>query len=169
MTAGATYVPINTQTLGSAAASVTFNSIPQGYTDLVLISTVQGASAADLAAQFNGDTSSGLYSVTYLSGNGTAAFSGRVSAKNYIPLDYYGGAATSGYNNEIHHFMNYSNTTTYKTVIGRANAAGTGTDAIVGLWRNTVAITSITLSLVTPSANLSAGSTFTLYGIASSG
>jgi hypothetical protein len=37
--------------------------------------------------------------------------------------------------------MNYSNTTTYKTAICRGNNTAYGTDAIVGLWRNTLQLT----------------------------
>ena len=59
--------------------------------------------------------------------------------------------------------MNYSNATTYKTVITRASNANNGVDAVVGLWRNTAAITSINVFLGT--GNLDTGSTFTLYGI----
>jgi hypothetical protein len=36
MAAGNTYTPLATQTLGSAAASVTFSSISGAYTDLVV-------------------------------------------------------------------------------------------------------------------------------------
>ena len=56
-----TYTPIATQTLGSAAASVTFSSIPQGYTDLVLVDNVKSASGAgdsELDVRFNGDSGS---------------------------------------------------------------------------------------------------------------
>ena len=42
-----TYSPIASQTLGSAAASVTFSSIPQGYTDLIIISG--GISSSDIS------------------------------------------------------------------------------------------------------------------------
>ena len=63
----------------------------------------------------------------------------------------------------IAQFMNYANTTTYKTVIGRANNAGYGADTSVGVWRNTAAISTITLTALT--ANFASGSTFTLYGI----
>ena len=39
MAAGATYEPIATNTLGSAAASVTFSGISGSYTDLILITS----------------------------------------------------------------------------------------------------------------------------------
>jgi hypothetical protein len=58
--------------------------------------------------------------------------------------------------------MNYSNSTTYKTILGRSNAATSGTSAAVGLWRSTSAINSIEIGTV----SFTAGSTFSLYGIA---
>ena len=62
--------------------------------------------------------------------------------------------------------MNYSNTTTNKTVLARGNRASSGVVAQVGMWGNTSAITSITIDNVdSASANFVAGSTFTLYGI----
>jgi hypothetical protein len=61
------------------------------------------------------------------------------------------------------HFMNYSNTTTNKTVLGRSSAASGFVEAAVGLWRNTSAITSITAT--TGGQSYQTGSTFTLYGI----
>jgi hypothetical protein len=59
--------------------------------------------------------------------------------------------------------MNYSNTTTFKTMLNRSNVPSTGTGATVGLWRNTAAISSLTIT--SESGNLQSGSTFTLYGI----
>jgi hypothetical protein len=59
--------------------------------------------------------------------------------------------------------MNYSNTTTYKTILERANQPQAVTNSIVGLWRSTSAISTITMT--TSSGTVSAGSTFTLYGI----
>lgn len=71
-----------------------------------------------------------------------------------------------GSGSSIIQINNYSNSTTYKTAFMRTNTASTyGTVfAIVGLWRSTAAITSITL---TPDAgSFATGSTFSLYGIA---
>ena len=62
--------------------------------------------------------------------------------------------------------MNYSNTTTNKTVLARGNNASDasypGTEAFVGLWRSTAAINRIDFS--SNSKTWNAG-TFTLYGI----
>ena len=167
MTAGATYVPINTQTLGSAAASVTFSSIPQGYTDLVLVVSAKSNTATldYTRIRFNSDTGSN-YSRTYLGGNGSSAYSGRDSnATSYI--DGYAEATASGiYSPTIYNIQNYSNTTTYKTILSKGESANSGAGAIVGLWRNTAAITSINISNLNGNS-FDTGSTFTLYGIAS--
>ena len=61
--------------------------------------------------------------------------------------------------------QNYANATTYKSVLIRSGAATGETNAIVGLWRSTNAITSI--NLYATAGQWAAGSTFTLYGIKS--
>jgi len=176
MAAGATYVPIATQTLGSSATSVTFSSILGTYTDLILISFAQGqASGGDnrLVLQFNGDTSTN-YSTTYLYGNGTSAMSARDSNRGQVDnVTQIGDSGSSSFSPFIHHIMNYANTTTYKTILQRGNDAGDTTTAYrqvgtsVSLWRSTSAITSIVIKGLggNSSSGFSAGSTFTLYGI----
>jgi hypothetical protein len=160
MPAGSTYTPIATQTLGSSAASVTFSSISGSYTDLIIVNSGTSSANGSFRLQFNGDTATN-YSTTYLFGDGTSATSGRFS--NQVAIFAMGRAGTSQ-GNGIIQVMNYSNTTTNKTVIGRGNLASQMAIVAVGLWRNTAAITSI---VITPeSGTIDAGSTFTLYGIA---
>jgi hypothetical protein len=162
MAAGATYTPIASQTLGSAAASVTFSSIPQGYTDLVLVDNAKSASGggdSELDVRFNGDSGSN-YSTTFLYGNGSSASSGRASNQSYIYISRTDETAGLG----ISHFQNYSNSTTYKTVLSRGNSTNY-VFAWVGLWRSTSAITSMTFTR-NGGLNFTSGSTFTLYGIA---
>jgi hypothetical protein len=60
--------------------------------------------------------------------------------------------------------MNYSNSTTYKTVIGRGNLSSQLAIATVGLWRSSSAITSVTI--IPENGNIAVGSTFSVYGIA---
>ena len=166
MPAGATYEPIATTTLGSSASSVTFSSISGAYTDLILVITAKSTIGnTDNYIRFNGDTANN-YSTTWLTGNGSAATSGRESNQAGILLDYGAYLKTTGFTLCIVQIMNYSNSTTYKTVLTRSNDANTGVDALVGLWRKTPeAITSLTLDPV-GTQGLEAGSTFTLYGIA---
>lgn len=157
-----TYVALATQTLGSAAASVTFSSIPQGYTDLI-VTTSWGRTAGnpEMVLQLNGDTATN-YSVTTLEGAGTSAVSQRQSSVSQMFVSgFQSGAYSSPYINIIN-FNNYSNATTYKTVISRNSANSAG--SYCGLWRNTAAITSIKLDA--NGSTFTAGSTFTIYGIA---
>lgn len=159
-----TYEPIATTTLGSAQASVTFNSL-SGYTDLRLVINTATNVGAYPFIQFNSDTGAN-YSLTELLGNGTSASSSRGS--NLTHIQTFNVSTTTAIDTMMTwDIMNYANSTTYKTVLSRANAAGNGTNAIVGLWRNTAAITSIYVGCINSGVarTFSAGSTFTLYGI----
>jgi hypothetical protein len=163
----ATYDKIAAYTVPSAAASYTFTSITGTYTDLVLVVSAAASSFGnDLAIRVgNGSVDSGSnYSNTILTGNGSSAQSVRNSNQTSAFTGYYAGPTTTlGNTNQIIHFMNYSNTTTYKTILSRSNAAGGGVDANVNLWRSTVAINTIEVRIV--SNNLVTNSTLTLYGI----
>lgn len=162
MAAGNTYESIATQTLGSATATVTFSSIPSTYTDLVLVCNFGASSSGqDFTFQFNGDTGTN-YSFTRMYGNGTSAVSGRETNQSKIYADSV-GVSTSLQAADIIQVMNYSNTTTYKTALVRVADAAKSTEAVVGLWRSTSAINSISLAMT--SGNLLSGSTFSLYGI----
>ena len=157
-----TYTPIATQTLGSAAASVTFSSISGTYTDLIIVYNGKFASAnGQIALQFNGDTATN-YSDIELGGNGTTAFSTKNTSQARMLLGYSASANVD--NMAVLQIMNYSNATTYKTAIARNAGAGGNVSANVGLWRSTAAITSV-LVFCYNSINFVAGSTFTLYGI----
>jgi hypothetical protein len=163
MAAGNTYIPLATNTLSSAAADVTFSSISGSYTDLVLVMNLKSTSGVqDCLIQLNSDTGAN-YSSTFLYGTGSSAASTRQSNNTYGYGDYVGAIFTTNFNTEIVQFMNYSNTTTNKTFLSRANQADNGVDAIVNLWRSNAAINTIKLF---PSAqNFAIGSTFNLYGI----
>lgn len=160
-----TYEPIASTTLTAGTASVTFSSIPQTYTDLVLIVNAKSVDAVDnLDAKVgNGTVDSGSnYSRTYFTGDGSGAASGRASNQSFARFTYSGYSSSTQTGNQIIHFMNYSNTTTYKTMLNRANNAGYNVEALVNLWRSTSAINIITLN---GGSNFQSGSTFVLYGI----
>ena len=164
----ATYDCIATTTLGSAQGSITFSSISGSFTDLVLVITPKQSTMSNYGVQFNSDTGTN-YSNTYIAGNGSAASSSRFSsaAQIRVSAQLYGTAA----NNDgimIMNFMNYSNTTTNKTMLSRTSLGGgsgdTGAGADVGLWRSTSAITSIYIFPLS-GGNFNSGTTATLYGI----
>lgn len=167
MAADSTYEIVKTHTTSSLTASYTLSSIPQTYTDLFLVLNVvpNGSSSGNYTV--NGDTTSGLYSSTAVVGlpSSGSGISFRLTNSNY--LDWYssGGSFTNSSNLHLDtfHFMNYSNTNVFKTILHRENpgqAAYTG--GWVSLWRNTAAITSITFNYT---ANFGIGTTFNLYGI----
>jgi hypothetical protein len=156
----ATYDRIATTTASGSTSQFTFTSIPATYTDLVLVIMAANASASNFEITFNSDTGSN-YSRTQLSGNGTSASSARESSfTSYRTLSTPSGSSTYAIANLS--IMNYSNTTTFKTLLDRGGYASDQTYAQVGLYRSTSAISSIRLLC---GSNLSVNSTFTLYGI----
>lgn len=154
-----TYDPIATTTLGSATSNITFSSIPSTYTDLILVINGGLSSTGAMTVQVNSDTGTN-YSYTRFYGNGTTATSDRFSSQAQFDIGY---VSTALENSVFVHFMNYSNTTTYKTILGRWGST-TYTTAEVGLWRSTSAINAIKI-FNTGAFNLITGTTATLYGV----
>jgi hypothetical protein len=160
MAAGSTYTPIATTTLSSTQTTVTFNSF-SGYTDLVLVvNALNNAGYRGMTIVLNND-SGGNYCSRYIGGDTTNA-AVTSSSNNSSFLDPYATIAQTQRGIVTVNFLNYANTTNYKTVLTRS-ATPINSRASVGLWKNTNAITSIAIGMTVD--DFVSGSVFTLYGI----
>ena len=170
----ATYDLISSNTIvGSSTNAVTFSSIAATYTDLRLVIVFASTTNAQgqINLRFNGDTATN-YSYTQLTGNGTAAASGRTANQPQITIGNYvttGSIITPPQMTTLDVFS-YAGSTYKTSLMTAANDTnndptygGGGVINQVSLWRSTAAITSMSLTLST--SNYSAGSIFTLYGI----
>jgi hypothetical protein len=159
---------IASSTVGAGgAASVTFSSIPQTYTDLLIKVSLRNArSAGEAEVRWTVNGSSTSYQNRLLQGNGTAASGG-----SYATTLFYSGeinAATSTANTfgsaDIY-IPNYTSGN-YKSVsaesVSENNSSGAFATMTAGLWSNTAAITSITFAY---GIDWLQYSTFTLFGI----
>jgi hypothetical protein len=153
-----TQTPIASITLSASTSSVTFANIPQTYTDLVIVISGVSSAANELRYRFNSDSGSN-YSFTQLYGDGSSAGSSRDSNRTYGRI----GSTRTTQNVHIGQIQNYSNSTTFKSVLSRESTADSIVQAFVGLWRSTAAITSIEFTPET--GTFSSGMTFNLYGI----
>lgn len=153
-----TYDPIQTTTLTTTATEVNFTSISGAFTDLILVCNTVASQSATATLRLNADTGTN-YSFTQMFGNGSSASSSRSFDVTSISIGY----PITSFGTTIIQLQNYANTTTNKTVLSRDSNASNFVAAIVGLWRNTGAITSVRLNISVGTFN--AGSTFTLYGI----
>lgn len=162
MPAGSTYSTIATTTVSSAANTVTLSSIPSTYTDLILVvqgTTSTGTGTHSVTLRVNGDTGTN-YSVTIVDGSGSSVATYAESNQTSLNLGIF---ATPNQANSIFCIQNYANTTTNKTFLGRGNNSNDYLRVGVGLWRNTVAINSV--SIFNSATTFAAGTTMTLYGI----
>jgi len=162
----ATYEPIQSYTLGSAAATITFSSIPATYTDLRLILIGTTSASGTMRLRFNSDTATN-YSYTDLTGNGSTAASSRGTSTTNINITtgLVSGSSTTIPVVSFVDIFSYAGST-FKTCLISASQDynGTGTTMQeVGLYRSTTAISTINLLLST--GNYSIGTTATLYGI----
>jgi hypothetical protein len=156
-----TYSTIATNTVsGSSTTQVTFSSIGNSYTDLVLVANIN-SSAGFAILRVNND-SSALYSRVWMYGNGTSALSSTGTAMT--GLDLKPDSTSLVFAPTIVHIMNYANSTTNKTFLMR-QAQSTEVAYYAGLWRSTANIGQVDI-LMSGANTFTAGSTFTLYGIA---
>lgn len=159
-----TYEPIQSYTTTGSQATITFSSIPQTYTDLVVQGAsrrgINGAGDAGWNVTLNGDTGAN-YSVAMVYAGGST---GGVNRNNF----FYTGAVGDGvFCANTMNIMNYTSTSINKVALTQSFVYGNGSPAIdsryfCNLWRSNAAITSITLS---PASGFWEGSVLTLYGI----
>ena len=162
--ATATYIPIATQTLGSAASSITFSSIPSTYTDLRLVFSGTTVSGGNFLVQYNGDTATN-YSFTDLYGAGPSAGVTYGNTQSSITLTQAGGMPTTIVMMafDIFSYAGSTNKTCLATYSNDENGSGT-VELTVGLWRSTAAITSIKI-FPSPTYSFASNSIATLWGI----
>ena len=166
---------IATVTVGSSTTNtITFSSIPNTYTHLQLRYT---ARATDNDVQqyiylrFNSDTGNN-YAYHRLQGNGSSASAAGGSSGSVI---YYIGSVPAAQTNSsmfgpgVVDILDYKDTNKYKTVralFGYDSNGGGDMYLGSGLWLNTSAISTITLTKqMTTSGDFSQYSSFALYGI----
>jgi hypothetical protein len=168
----ATYTLISSNVLASSAASVTFSAIPATYTDLVLRISARSDTSAQTQQvwlQFNSDTSA-VYSYISLNGNGATVLNAIGSSLTSTRI--LGGAngntsTASTFGNAEIYIPSYTvsqNKPIGSFGVSESNATSATMGVNAGLWRNTAAITSITI-LPSTSLNWLSGSSFYLYGI----
>lgn len=151
-------------------ASITFNSIPQTYTDLYLV--VSSRTTADpsganqnIGIRFNGLSTT--QSTTELFSLGSSAGSGFVSELRigYTSSQY---ATANNFGTSIAYIANYTSNQ-YKAVSAEGAAEGNDLNMYqavdAGLWSNTAAISSLTVVAANGAHTFLQYSSATLYGI----
>jgi hypothetical protein len=148
----------------NSANTITFNSIPQTYTDLILLVSDRSDRAATndaLIIRLNNTTSTGRR--LYGSGSTTT------STANPDPLNASDTATANTFSNIMFYIPNYSSTTINKTWyadgVQENNSSTNAYQSITGgLYASNSPVTSINLAPET-GTNLKSGSSATLYGI----
>jgi len=163
-----TMVALATYTIPSTQASYTFTGISTAYTDLQLVvnGSLVSSGRIDLLVGNSSVDTTATYSNTELLGNGSTPNSYRNTGTSTMQGIFDAVGTGTGVFQFTANFMSYANTNTYRTILGRYGAAGSGVGAMAGTWRNnTQAINTIQ---VLPTSSFAAGTTLSLYGIASS-
>jgi hypothetical protein len=165
---------LETTTLGTATASVTFSSLNtySDYKHLQIRMTVRNASTSssirNILVRFNSDSGNN-YGTHRLFGDATSVASAGLTgndsalASNVIPDNNLTTGAFGAGVIDILDFSNTSKNTTIRTLGGVDTASISRITLSSSVWLNTAAVTSITLS--SSLNNLLSASRFSLYGI----
>jgi hypothetical protein len=160
---------IESKTLGTAQASIEFTSIPQTFTDLVVVASVRQNSRTSgnggFVFKLTFNASGSNYSSRILRGSGSG-----VTSYTDTSIIFFGGASddtSNTFGNASIYVPNYTAATNKSVSIDSVNETN-GTTAYQGiaasLWSVTDAINSIQLSGAFGD-NLVAGSMVSLYGV----
>ena len=157
-----TYTLIDSVTLGSSAASVTFSSISAtGKGDLVLVFDCQGSNSNRINGNLNSDTGAN-YSMVSMENDGGLTVSDSGTAKTFF---YAGVCRDTSRSINIVNIMDFAATDKHTSILSRENAPAARLGARAMRWANTAAVTSVAVSCSAGTFN--SGSTFHLYQIVS--
>ena len=166
-----TYVAIATVTVGSGgAANIEFTSIPGTYTDLVLKLSGRHDTSSDQGIFIKFNSSTANRSHRYLAGDGSSASSSS-GTDGYIGSIQGTNATASTFNNTEIYIPNYAGSNNKSFSVDNVtenNATTAYQNLVAGLWSNTAAITTITVTIGNGTQNFVQYSTATLYGIKNS-
>jgi hypothetical protein len=158
-----------TGTTGGEVISLT--NIPQTYQDLMLVAnmtTTSVSGANSITLSFNTGTGN-AYSQTILIGDGSSITSSRFTATSvFYPMNNTNTLSSTFPASMVMHFLNYANTTAFKSVISRValDKNGSGVTSLhAGEFLSTAAINRITFSSNEANNFWTGATTFTLYGI----
>jgi hypothetical protein len=160
------YESIQTVTLTSSQSNITFSSIAADWKHLQ-IRGIGFASSNGLTfrLRFNSDTGSN-YATHYLVGDGASVSAGAITSTTSI-IAGTAPESTTIAGVLVCDVLDYANANKYKTSrsLAGADMNGSGGYATLysGVWLNTAAITSVTLTLLANS--FTSGTTFALYGV----
>jgi hypothetical protein len=167
-----TYTLLQKITIGATGAiSVTFNNIPQTYTDLVVRCSARDALSGyyDIYnVTFNGNTTNYSFRDSYavVPASSVGSETGASYSTGWMP----GANATANVYGIAEFFIPNYTSSKYKAYNYQTYVGGTTTGTIVGYgsgnWRNVAAINSVTLATFN-SVNFTQYSTFYLYGVSS--
>lgn len=175
-TGGTSYLSgVADQTVGAGGvASIDFTSIPATHKHLLLIGSRRSERALGYEftyIRFNSDTGSNYWVARHFYYNGTTIDQSHTAAQSIMMG--YSSAASSAASSFTPFWLwipDYASTSKYKTVIGRSFTFGghSGTTDVYpsyhnGVWRNTAAISSV--SLFGASGDYAQYSRVTLYGV----
>lgn len=171
--AAGSFEQIETVIATGSSSSVTFSSIPSTYKHLQIRMTHRAVYALDgnlfHRMRFNGDSASN-YSWHVLEGTGAGfpySQAGTTATDMRIGQTPAGNTAANAFAASILDILDYTDTnkfTTVRSLLG-SNTSARNSGLYSGSWRNTAAVTSITLLNDVGYGNYTSGSRFTLYGI----
>jgi hypothetical protein len=162
---------IESKALATAAASIEFTSIPQTYTDLVILLSQRSTGLTDfsqIVIRFNSDSGAN-YSRRILTGDGSVAqtFSSSGDTSSRIAFTTPSNATSNTFGNARIYIPNYTSSVA-KSVSSDSVAENNATNAAQGLhsalYSGTSAITSFSLFDV-GGTNFAIGTTASLYGV----
>ena len=156
-----TYDFIAEATIVTAGPSVTFSSIPNTYTDLVILLNMKGAAPANVFFRFNGDSGTN-YRATGFSGTGSAGVGTSSTNDAQWGMTWTGASANDIWVGGEVHIFEYTNTNMWKNMVSRYSSSNEAT-FMTGQWSDTTAINTILISSL--GNNYAVGSMFSLYGI----